>query len=247
MPYLFGVDTAFNNTLTAARVANLDFAIPRIGTLGYGQVGTSGYFNKSLSVDSPFLTNITNLHNASKYAGCYLFSYAWNSASAVYEANKVCDWLDANNVSLELPVFFDWEYDSDTRTSAAGVPVSNSTLQTITVAFMDRVNARGRRAGWYANMDYTNNKYGSSWTTTKMAQNYYFWVASWSSAQNPPRTCDIWQYAGDVTWQGIDADLNYIINTRVINGEPPTPGELPTWLLSILATRKKQQTFTIFR
>ena len=42
MAYLFGVDTAFANTLTAARVSQLDFAIPRIGTMGYGQVGTSG-------------------------------------------------------------------------------------------------------------------------------------------------------------------------------------------------------------
>lgn len=247
MAYLFGVDTAFANTLTAARVSQLDFAIPRIGTMGYGQVGTSGYYNKSLSVDSAFATNIANLHSGSKYAGCYVFSYAWNDASAIFEANKVCDWLDNNSVALELPVFFDWEYDSDNRTSAAGVPVSNSALQSLTLAFMDRVNARGRRAGWYANMDYVNNKYGSTWTTARMAQNYYFWVASWSSAVNPPRSCDIWQYAGDVNWQGIDADLNYIIDTRCIDGEPPIPGELPAWLLAILFTRRKPPTHTIYR
>ena len=247
MPYLFGVDTAFSNTLTASRVQQLDFAIPRIGTLGYGGVGTSSYLNKSLSVDSAFSTNIANLHNASKYAGCYFFSYAWNTTSAIYEANKVCDWLDANNVSLELPVFFDWEYDSDNRTTAAGVPVSNATLQALTVAFMARVSARGRTSGWYSNMDYVNNKYGSAWTTARMAENYYFWVASWSGASNPPRSCDIWQYAGDVNWQGIDADLNYIIDTRCINGQPPTPGQLPTWLLTILATRRKPPTHTIYR
>ena len=144
-------------------------------------------------------------------------------------------------------MFFDWEYDSDTRTTNAGVPVSNATLQTITLAFMDRVNARGRRAGWYANMDYVGNKYGSAWTTARMSENYYFWVASWSSAQNPPRTCDIWQYAGDVNWQGIDADLNKLIDTRCINGQPPTPTTLPTWLLAVIATRKKQPTHTIYR
>lgn len=247
MPYLFGVDTAFNNTLTATRVAQLDFAIPRIGTLGYGSVGTSAYFNKTLTADGAFLTNIVNLHSGGKYAGCYFFSYAWNDASAIHEANKVCDWLDANSVSLEIPIFFDWEYDSDNRTTAAGVQVSNATLQSLTIAFMNRVNARGRRAGWYANIDYTNNKYGSTWTTSRMAQNYYFWCASWSSSQTPPRTCDIWQYAGDVNWQGIDADLNYLIDTRVINGAPPTPSSLPMWLQAVLYTRKEKPTYTIYR
>lgn len=247
MSYLFGVDTAFQNTLTPARVSQLDFAIPRIGTLGYGSVGTSAYYNKSLSVDSAFSTNLTNLTSGGKYKGCYVFSYAWNTQSAIVEANRVCDWLDAHGVSLELPIFFDWEYDSDNRTSAAGVPVSNATLRTITLSFMDRVNARGRRAGWYANLDYVNNKYGASWTTARMSENYYFWLAAWSGASNPPRSCDIWQYAGDVSWQGIDADLNYIIDTRVINGEPPTPSELPTWLLVLLASRRKPPTHTIYR
>ena len=99
-------------------------------------------------------------------------------------------------------------------------------------------------------MDYVYNKYGSNWTTARMTQNYYFWVASWSSSTNPPRICDIWQYAGDVSWNGIDADLNRLIDSRVIDGNPPvppTPGELPTWLLALLASKKEKPKHIIFR
>jgi len=239
MPYPFGIDTAFANTLTPARVAQLDFAIPRLGTMGYGSVGTSAYYNKSLSVDSAFTTNYNNLRNGGKIVGIYFFSYAWNTTSAVFEANKVCDYLDANNIALELPVWFDWEYDSDLRTTNAGVPVSNAGLQALTIAFMDAVAARGRTSGWYANLDYYYNKYGSAWTVARMAEDYYFWLAAWNSNTDSPVACDIWQYAGDVTWQGIDADLNKLIDPRCVNGDIPTPvGRL---ILAALIRKRKHR------
>lgn len=238
MPYPFGIDTAFGNLITATMAQQLDFAIPRIGTLGYGGVGTSAYFTKTLTVDSAFLLNVSNCQNAGRPAGCYFFSYAWNTASAIYEANKVCDALDSYGVSLEMPVWFDWEYDSDNRTTAAGVPVSNAGLQALTVAFMEQVNARGRTAGWYANMDYVYNKYGSSWTTARMAENYYFWVAAWGGSPDPPRTCDVWQYAGDVIWQGIDADLNYLIDERCVNGQ--IGHHFRAWLIKLVMNKRKR-------
>ena len=230
MPFPFGIDTAFGNLITAGMAQQLDFAIPRIGTLGYGGVGTSYYFSKTLTVDSMFPLNVQNCQNAGKPTGCYFFSYAWNDASAIYEAEKCCDALDALGMSLEMPVWFDWEYDSDNRTSAAGVPVSNSTLQSLTVAFMAKVNERGRTSGWYANMDYVYNKYGSAWTTARMAENYYFWVAAWGGGADPPRSCDVWQYAGDVQWQGIDADLNWLVDERCVNGN--IGRRFPRWLLA---------------
>lgn len=237
--YPFGIDTAFGNLISAGMATNLDFAIPRIGTLGYSGIGTSAYFSKSLSVDSVFVLNVNNCQNTGKPTGCYIFSYAWNDASAIYEADKCCDALDSLGMSLELPVWFDWEYDSDERTTAAGVPVSNSALQSLTLAFMARVNERGRTAGWYANMDYVQNKYGANWTTARMAENYYFWVAAWGGGDTPPRTCDIWQYAGDVTWSGIDVDLNWLVDPRCVNGN--IGHRFPKWLIAkIIKDRRKQ-------
>lgn len=239
MPYPFGIDTAFSNLITAAMAQQLDFSIPRIGTLGYGYVGTSSYYNKTLNPDSAFAANVANCQNAQKPVGCYFFSYAWNVQSAEHEATQVCDVLDALNISLEMPVFFDWEYDSDDKTTAAGVPVSNTTLQTITIAFMDKVNQRGRTAGWYANMDYVNNKYGSAWTTQQMVNNYYFWVAAWGGGADPPRSCDVWQYAGDVIWSGIDADLNYLINERCVNGQ--IGKHFRVWMLHQVMKKRKRK------
>lgn len=243
MPYPFGVDTAFSNTLTPVRVSSIDFAIPRIGSLGYSYIGSPQYFNKTLSADSAFLINVANCQLQSRPVGCYIFSYAWNNASAIHEATEVCDWLDANNISLEMPVFFDWErtgagtYGSYEMVTAAGITVTMPLVQGFTLAFMDEVNNRGRTAGWYGNLDSVYSFYGDQWTTDRMGENYYFWLAQWGSSFS--RACDVWQYAGDQQWMGIDADYNYLIDERCVNGQ--IGHRFPKWLIAKLINDRKRQ------
>ena len=236
-----GIDTAFSNVINPSTVSLIEFGIPRIGTFGYGQTGTTAYYNKALNVDAGFLSSVNNLLSAGKYAGCYIFSYAWDTTAAVAEADRVCDYLDANNVNLNLPVFFDWEragtYGSYEMVTAAGITVTAQLVRNMTLAFMQRVVSRGRRAGWYQ-----GSADLASWFTTDIVQQYrnngfYLWYAKWqSNFDNYP--CDCWQYAGDTSFNGVACDLNKSITSRffgggVTPGPGPEPGEtsIPLWLL----------------
>ena len=236
-----GIDTAFSNVINPSTVSLIEFGIPRIGTFGYGQTGTTAYYNKALNVDAGFLSSVNNLLSAGKYAGCYIFSYAWDTTAAVAEADRVCDYLDANNVNLNLPVFFDWEragtYGSYEMVTAAGITVTAQLVRNMTLAFMQRVVARGRRAGWYQ-----GSADLAAWFTTDIVQQYrnngyYLWYAKWqSNFDNYP--CDCWQYAGDTSFNGVACDMNKSITSRffgggVTPGPGPEPGEtsIPLWLL----------------
>lgn len=237
----FGIDTAFSNVINPSTVSLIEFGIPRIGTFGYGQTGTTAYYNKALNVDAGFLSSVNNLLSAGKYAGCYIFSYAWDTTAAVAEADRVCDYLDENNVNLNLPVFFDWEragtYGSYEMVTAAGITVTAQLVRNMTLAFMQRVVSRGRRAGWYQ-----GSADLAAWFTTDIVQQYrnngyYLWYAKWqSNFDNYP--CDCWQYAGDTSFNGVACDLNKSITSRffgggVTPGPGPEPGEtsIPLWLL----------------
>lgn len=236
-----GIDTAFSNVINPSTVSLIEFGIPRIGTFGYGQTGTTAYYNKALNVDAGFLSSVNNLLSAGKYAGCYIFSYAWDTTAAVAEADRVCDYLDENNVNLNLPVFFDWEragtYGSYEMVTAAGITVTAQLVRNMTLAFMQRVVSRGRRAGWYQ-----GSADLAAWFTTDIVQQYrnngfYLWYAKWqSNFDNYP--CDCWQYAGDTSFNGVACDLNKSITSRffgggVTPGPGPEPGEtsIPLWLL----------------
>ena len=232
-----GIDTAFSNVINPSTVSLIEFGIPRIGTFGYGQTGTTAYYNKALNVDAGFLSSVNNLLSAGKYAGCYIFSYAWDTTAAVAEADRVCDYLDANNVNLNLPVFFDWEragtYGSYEMVTAAGITVTAQLVRNMTLAFMQRVVSRGRRAGWYQ-----GSADLAAWFTTDIVQQYrnngyYLWYAKWqSNFDNYP--CDCWQYAGDTSFNGVACDMNKSITSRFFGGgvtPGPGPSRFPLWLL----------------
>lgn len=234
----FGIDTAFSNVIGTSTVSLIDFGIPRIGSFGYGQTGTTAYYNKALNVDAGFLTSVNNLLSAGKYAGCYIFSYAWDTVSAVAEADRVCDYLDAHNINLNLPVFFDWErtgagtYGSYEMVTAAGVTVTNQLIQNMTLAFMKRVASRGRRAGWYQGAADLNAWFPSSLVQQYRTDGYYLWYAKWTNTFDGYE-CDCWQYAGDTTFNGVSCDLDKAITDRFFgNSAPPQPvGAHKLWLL----------------
>lgn len=218
----FGIDTAFNTVVSAENAALLDFAIPRIGTFGYGSTGTTAYYNKPLSVDGGFLSTVRNVQGAGKAAGCYIFSYAWNVTAAEAEANRVCDYLDANNVTLDVAVFFDWErtgagtYGSYEMVTAAGVNVTAQLVRDMTLAFMAVCERRGRRSGWYQSLGDSQAWWTAEIIAQQRSRNRLFWLAQWGSSYG--LDCDIWQYRGDTVWNGISCDLNEAVSDRVLDG-----------------------------
>ena len=89
------------------KAAGIDFAIIRCG---YGK------FDGKLHTDKYFYQNIKNAKAAGLKVGIYFFSYAYTKQMAVEEAKYVLNLL--KGYKLNLPVYFDWEYDSMDKAKA---------------------------------------------------------------------------------------------------------------------------------
>lgn len=257
MSRYWGIDSyqlAAGQTISQQQLEQIDFQIVRIGTRGFGNMGNNSWYLKSLSVDPYCQSNIRATQDAGKPCGVYIFSYAWDARSAAVEANNVCDTLDLWGITTRLPVFIDWESTGtppgtgsyEKFRDSLGRTVTAQEVQTIFRTFCETCTTRGRRSGWYTNGWFTPSLTPLSWISQMRSDGYFFWLASWMNAQDPPQDCDIWQYAGDQSWNGITTDYNWIINNAVIDGEPPTPpSDIPLWLKLHIARGNKNGKCTI--
>ena len=239
MPYKYGIDSAhlaWYETITPQWLAEIDFHICRIGTKGYVDMGNIAWYSKPFDVDDYCLSNIQATQAAGKPMGVFLFSYAWNALSAIQEANDVCDVLDQWGISLELPIFLDWESTGTVLGSYEqfqtniGHTITTAELETIFEAFHNRCTQRGRASGMYFNGWFYNYLLPSTWVEAQRAAGNYFWLASWvNNPTTPPNPCDIWQYAGDKMYIGnipttFYVDQNYLINENIVKKG------IPIWL-----------------
>jgi GH25 family lysozyme M1 (1,4-beta-N-acetylmuramidase) len=124
---------------------------------GYGKYKAGG----SMNTDSYFYQNIKNTKAAGLAVGVYYFSYAYTRQQAINEANHCLRII--KGYGLNLPVYFDWEYDSMTKAkkfmgSKAFKKVNwRSNITDMTAAFCDTITKGGYRAGYYFNLQYLNN------------------------------------------------------------------------------------------
>lgn len=135
------------------------------------------------NVDKYFRRNIAECNRLGIPAGVYWFSYAVSPETAEAEARACLDVIAPYRV--ELPVAFDWEYDSENRCRAVGVNVTADLCNAMSKAFCGAVE----RAGYYA-MIYTNPDMKRRYFTDCGA--YDLWLASWGVPEMPD--CGIWQY-----------------------------------------------------
>lgn len=148
------------------------------------------------NVDKQFRRNISECNRLNIPAGVYWFSYATSPAAAEAEAQACLDVVAPYR--LELPVAFDWEYDSEERAKAAGVTVTAELCNAMAAAFCGAVE----RAGYYA-MLYTNPDMKRRYFTD--CGQYDLWLASWGVQEMPE--CGIWQY-GLTTVDGISGRVD---------------------------------------
>ena len=256
MAYKYGIDSyqlAAAQVITAQELAEIDFHICRIGTRGYGGMGTAAWYTRSFSVDDYCRANIQATQAAGKYMGVYVFSYAWDATSAEREADDVCDLLDSWGVSLELPIFLDWEKTGtpigsyEMFQTQIGHTITTSELENIFIAFHARCRQRNRSAGMYFSATFYGNLLPAAWVEAQRANGNYFWLASWVLyPSTPPQPCDVWQYAGDKYYIGnvttnYKVDQNYLINENMVNAR----GKIPIWLLLKMKGDDKRNGHTI--
>lgn len=178
------------------------------------------------NIDKKFKANIEGAIAAGLPVGIYWFSYAYNQAMAIKEAEYCLAAIKPYKISL--PVFFDWEYDSMNYAKKQGVTPNKSRITTMTKVFCDKVKAAGYETGYYLNLDYRNNYYDES-----QLKGFYVWYARYISAKQT--ACDLWQYTSSGSVDGISGkvDLNYLINEKLLgssggSGSATKPAEKKT-------------------
>ena len=208
-----GIDISKHNTgldFAKLRSAGIDFAMIRAG---YGGI-----------VDARFMQHYTAAKKAGLKIGVYWFCYSINTDDAVEEAE---DCLKAiKGLTLDLPVFYDFEYDTERYAKERGVIFTPKLRTDIICAFCERIKSAGYEPGIYTNPDYWLYR-----LVRGRVSDYKLWLAAWRRSDGiadfgttspddlPDKYKDamIWQF-GKCSFGGRDVDINYGYFNPIYNG-----------------------------
>ncbi len=170
---------------------------------GYGQTNVDAYYHE----------HIKGALKAGLPVGVYWFSYAWNVDMAANEAKKCINLMKKYKISM--PVFWDFEYDSDDYAKEQGYPVNNLTINQMAVAFCSEIRKAGYVPGIYFNKDYRDSRFDKN-----VLKSYVQWYAYYNKTlDSGSASVDLWQYTSKGDVPGIpapDEDLSYLINEKII-------------------------------
>lgn len=150
--------------------AGIDFAILRAG---YGKFESQ--------IDQTFDYNAQKALAAGLHVGAYWFSYAMSTEDAKEEAKLCAKVIAPYKKKFDFPIYFDYEYDSETYSVKNGVKPTKQLREAMARAFCEELQAQGWRAGVYTNQDYLNNK----WSLDVLNQ-WEVWLADYSGGPSVP-------------------------------------------------------------
>lgn len=150
------------------------------------------------NIDAQFRRNAAECNRLGIPFGVYWFSYAKTAQDAIREANYCLNAIAPFKV--ELPVAYDYEYDSEKENAA----VTTVQRTSFVYAFCCQIQAAGYYSMVYTNGDYLRNRFGD-------ISPFDLWYAAWTNNPNlgkAPVNCGIWQW-GTSTVDGIgNVDTN---------------------------------------
>jgi len=177
------------------KATDVEYVILRMGT-GYG----------GNHLDAKFVYNITQCNKLNIPVGVYWFSYAGTTSEAITEAKYVIENLKPYRV--DLPVVYDFEYDSVKKVKARGINVTKALATSMAKGFLNVIQSNKYYAMVYANGDYLNNYFDAT-----VPKTYDLWYAAWPTKQvnwqtdKPSRSCGIWQYGSSLV-DGINGNVD---------------------------------------
>lgn len=151
-------------------------------------------------IDAQFVRNASECNRLGISIGAYWFSYALNTEMAKQEAQYLVSAV--RPYRMELPLCFDFEYDSVTTAAKNGVTVTKSLATEMTYAFCEAIEEAGYYAMFYANPDYLNRYFAAT-----LPKRFALWLAEWGPGQ-PSRNCAVWQYSSKGSIVGIKGDVD---------------------------------------
>ena len=186
----YGIDISkWQGDIDFTRVkGKIDFAMVRAG---YG-------LNKDKRCDE----YVKGLESIKVPYGFYWFSYAQGVQDAENEASTFLETV--KNYNPEMPLAFDFEYDSWKGWAVK----TNDTANKIAETFLDKIE----KAGYYA-MIYTNEDFRKNVWNDSLFKLYDMWYARYGK-QSIEQKCGIWQYSSEGKINGIEADVDLNMTLR---------------------------------
>lgn len=186
----------------AVKDAGVEFAVIRAGYRG----STVG----DLYEDEQFSYNLQEAKKAGIQVGVYFFSQALTPEEATEEAVYVCGLL--KDASLDLPVYFDWEFNGGRIPSPYEIPLTDCAI-----AFCNEVEDRGYEAGIYFNQDF-----GYRHFRLRELQDYHLWLAEYNETPGFEYHFDCLQYTDSGTVPGIETpvDLDLLFIKEITEATP---------------------------
>lgn len=185
------------------------------------------------TVDKTFVSKIEGAIAAGLNIGIYWFSYALTPQNAKAEAQFCKKTIAPYKKYINMPIYFDFEYDSMDYAHRNGVYPTRQSVTDMCKAFCVEIE-KEYPAGVYSNLDYYNR-----WIDKSQLTKFSHWYANWG-IRECPAGYDIWQYSSDGTVPGISGrvDMNELINESIINGKPkPAPAPTPAALVFTYAAK----------
>lgn len=153
------------------------------------------------NMDDGFIEHIKGAIDAGLHVGIYWFSYAYNDDMATREAEHCIDVIRPFEEYIDMPIFFDWEYDSMNYAEKQGVHAGKELISTMTRAFCERIEKEGFTAGYYLNLDYSINFYNE-----EILADYKRWWAYYNA--EPAQECYLWQNTSKGKVKGIKGNVD---------------------------------------
>lgn len=153
------------------------------------------------NADEYFVRNINGAIKAGLHIGIYWFSYAYDVEMAKREAQFCNDFIQSYKLNIDMPVFFDWEYDSNDYAIQNGVTPDKKLVTAMTKAFCAEIEKLGFTGGYYLNLDYSENYYNE-----KSLKKYKRWFAYYEDDMKPD--CYLQQYTSRGSVKGISGDVD---------------------------------------
>lgn len=200
--YVLGVDVSkWNGTINwkDLKEANIKFVIIRAG---YG----------GNNIDPRFNENIENAIKNNMLIGVYWFSYALNNKEAIQEARMCNKVIKKYKKHIDLPVFWDFEYDSVDYAKKRNVTITKDMATSMADVFCSTIAKLGYRTGIYCNLDYINRYFKQ-----EMLSKYHVWIAQWNNSCVYKDKYILWQYTDRLNIGGKLFDGNKFYFNRYID------------------------------
>lgn len=197
--YINGLDISkWNGDIDwkAVKKANIQFVIIRAG---YGTNYVDPYFK-------------SNIKHAIKYdimIGVYWFSYSHTYQGAKLEAEKCYKTIKPYKKYINLPVFWDFEYDSVNYANKHGHSISKKLASGMADTFCTTIKNKGLQPGIYTNIDYSNRYFSK-----EVLSKYHTWIAQWTNSCTYKYQYIMWQCSDSFYIKNKKFDLNRLYYNR---------------------------------